>query len=116
MNHDEWYDNLNWFKPTEPPQLLPRDILIHARMFSGAEVERQITKHIEEYVTARHIATPSDPVNHFNFDTPINVANGDSIEFTWTWHNPNNDASYVAPQKIVFYSTATGSVYTKRTE
>lgn len=39
---NELANNLNWFKPSSPPQLLPKDILKGSRMISGEEAENQI--------------------------------------------------------------------------
>jgi len=42
IDWDDNYNQLNWFKPSEPPQLLPKDILKGLRVISGDEADRQI--------------------------------------------------------------------------
>lgn len=95
--------------------ILPKDILKYAVRMNGQEAERNIALTAQTYVTSRRVDY-SDPIGRFGLQAPINVANGDTIEFTWTWHNPINDERYVAPQKMIFYSTSIGSVYTQRIE
>lgn len=76
-NWDDNYNNMNWFKPVSPPQLLPKDLLQNSRMISGDEVDKQINKVLGGVTsTSPSLFKPSDTF------TPVNMMNGDSISLT----------------------------------
>lgn len=71
MDWDNLSNKLNWFKPTAPQQLLPRDILKQARMLSGEEVDREVSKAVGKQPNATMGSTSSgwSSVSLFNGDT-----------------------------------------------
>jgi len=105
--------------------ILPKDILKYAVQVNGLEAERSILEATKEYVSASRVEY-SDPIGRFGLSNPINVVNGDTIEFTWNWVD-DTGGLYVkdkigfkkidkipSPEKVIFHATGSGSVYTKR--
>ena len=105
--------------------ILPKDILKYAVQINGLEAERSILEATKEYVSASRVDY-SHPIGRFGLSNPINVVNGDTIEFTWNWVD-DTGGLYVkdkigfkkidkipSPEKVIFHATGSGSVYTKR--
>jgi len=94
IDWDDYQNQLNWFKPIEPPQLLPKDILKGSRMISGEEAER----HILNAITRPSMYSHSNRTNQLMMpNAMLGATSATASQITWSRSYSTFAASTIWP-------------------